>query len=149
MVVGCWLMVDSCWLMVFGCYWEIKKERMKSYTELEVWIKARKLASLCYEMTKSFPKEEIFGLTSQMRRSAVSIPSNIAEGCGRNTTKDTLQFLFIARGSAYELETQFYISSDLKYISLEQLNSMITSTTECKKLLNGFINYYQALITKN
>ncbi len=122
---------------------------MKSYFELDVWIKARELASLCYEVTKSFPKEEIFGLTSQMRRSAVSIPSNIAEGCGRNTSKDTLHFLFIARGSAYELETQFYVSFDLKYISDDQLKSVLDKITECKKLLNGFINYYQTLQTNN
>jgi len=122
---------------------------MKSYFELEVWIKARELATFCYELTKSFPKEEMFGLTSQMRRSAVSIPSNIAEGCGRNTSKDTLQFLFIARGSAYELETQFYISTDLKYLSEIELASVFEKIMECKKLLNGFINYYKSLTTKN
>jgi len=122
---------------------------MKNYFDLDVWIKARELASLCYELTKAFPKEETFGLTLQMRRSAVSIPSNIAEGCGRNTSKDTLQFLFIARGSAYELETQFYIAYDLNYISKEQLNKVLDKITECKKLLNGFINYYQSLTTNN
>lgn len=122
---------------------------MKNYFELDVWIKGRELASLCYEVTKLFPKEEMFGMTSQMRRSAISIPSNIAEGCGRNTSKDTLQFLFIARGSAYELETQLYIAADLNYISKEQLNAVLDKITECKKLLNGFINYYQALLAKN
>jgi four helix bundle protein len=122
---------------------------MKQYKDLDVWTKARELASLCYEVTRLFPKEEQFGLTAQMRRSAVSIPSNIAEGCGRNTAKDTLQFLFIARGSAYELETQFYIAFDLNYISKEQLNTVLDKITECKKLLNGFINYYQSLKTTN
>jgi len=122
---------------------------MKSYIELDVWKKARELASICYEITKSFPKEELFGLSSQMRRSAVSIPSNIAEGCGRNTSKDTIQFLFIARGSTYELETQFYIANDLKYIDGVQLTKVIDLITECKKLLNGFINYYQSLTTQS
>lgn len=122
---------------------------MKKYSELEVWIKSRHLATLSYELTKGFPKEEVFGLTSQIRRSAVSIPSNIAEGCGRNSSKDTIQFLFIARGSLYELETQFFISNDLKYIDDSQLLIIIERITECKKLLNGFINYYQSLKTNN
>lgn len=122
---------------------------MKQYTELDVWIKSRELASLVYELTKSFPKEEMFGLTSQIRRSAVSVPSNIAEGCGRNTSKDTMQFLFIARGSLYELETQLFISFDLKYINSEQVENVIGKITECKKLVNGFINYYESLATKN
>lgn len=122
---------------------------MKVYTELDVWIKSRELASLVYELTKSFPKEELFGMSSQMRRSAVSIPSNIAEGCGRNSAKDTIQFLFISRGSAYELETQFYIAKDLNYLDNHQLSTAIGLITECKKLLNGFINYYQTLTTNN
>lgn len=86
------------------------------YKDLEVWIEARKLTKLVYDSTKSYPKEEIFGLTNQMRRCAVSVPSNIAEGCGRNTAKETIHFLFIARGSLFELETQFYLSLDLTYI---------------------------------
>ncbi|MFM6954240.1 MAG: four helix bundle protein [Sphingobacteriaceae bacterium] len=75
----------------------------KKYTELELWAEARKLVTTIYELTKLFPKEEQFGLINQMRRCAVSIPSNIAEGCGRNHKKDSLQFLFIARGSVFEL----------------------------------------------
>ena len=148
-------MVGSCWLIVKPVkipnndQLTTNNNMMKQYIELDVWIKARELASLCYEVTKSFPKEEMFGQTTQMRRSAVSIPSNIAEGCGRNTSKDTLQFLFIARGSAYELETQFYIAFDLNYISKEQLNTALYKITECKKILNGFINYYQTLKTTN
>ena len=122
---------------------------MKQYTELDVWIKTRELASMCYELTKPFPKEEMFGLTSQIRRSVVSVPSNIAEGCGRNTAKDTMQFLFISRGSLYELETQLFISFDLKYISKEQLEMSLNKITECKKLVNGFINYYESLAAKN
>lgn len=86
------------------------------YKDLEVWIETRKLTKLVYDLTKSYPKEEIFGLTNQMRRSSVSVPSNIAEGCGRNTAKETTHFLFIARGSLFELETQFYLSLDLTYI---------------------------------
>ncbi|MDF2832041.1 four helix bundle protein [Chryseobacterium indoltheticum] len=91
------------------------------YKNLDVWIETRKLTKLVYDLTKSYPKEEIFGLTNQMRRSSVSVPSNIAEGCGRNTAKETIHFLFIARGSLFELETQFYLSLDLEYINDENL----------------------------
>ena len=94
-------------------------------------------------MTKSFPKEETYGLTNQLRRCAVSIPSNIAEGCGRRTAADTIQFLHISRGSLYELETQIYIALDLNYIKngdFEAINKRIIS---CKKLINGFINYFK------
>lgn len=122
---------------------------MKSYIELDVWIKSRELASLVYEVTKSFPKEEMFGLTSQIRRSEVSVPSYIAEGCGRNTTKDTIQFLFISRGFLYELETQLFISFYLKYLNNEQSDRVVSKITECKKMVNGFINYYESLTTKN
>ncbi|WP_445432864.1 four helix bundle protein [Chryseobacterium indoltheticum] len=89
------------------------------YKNLDVWIETRKLTKLVYDLTKSYPKEEIFGLTNQMKRSSVSVPSNIAEGCGRNTAKETIHFLFIARGSLFELETQFYLSLDLTYINNE------------------------------
>ncbi|MEM6684501.1 MAG: four helix bundle protein [Bacteroidota bacterium] len=116
---------------------------MKSYTELGVWIEARNLVNSVYEVTKNFPKEEAFGLTSQIRRSSISIPSNIAEGCGRNSTKETIHFLFIARGSLYELETQLYLSNDQKYITEEELNKIQEQVVTSKKLLNGFINYYK------
>jgi len=80
-----------------------------------------------------------------MRRSAVSILSNIAEGCGRNHTKDSLQFFYIARGSLYELESQLYISFDLTYISEQILSKILQDVLTCKKLLNGFIKYYTNL----
>ena len=115
------------------------------YTDLEVWIESRKLVSMIYSATHDFPKEEIFGLTNQMRRSAVSIPSNIAEGNGRRTTNDTLQFLYISRGSIFELETQIYLALDLKYIDNDTFQQLISQLTICKKLLNGFINYYKKL----
>lgn len=113
------------------------------YKNLDVWIEARKLTRLVYDLTKNYPNEEIFGLTNQIRRCAVSVPSNIAEGCGRATSKDTTHFLFIARGSLYELETQIYLSSDLEYINDESLTNTLNQVILCKKLLNGFINYYR------
>ena len=122
---------------------------MKAYTDLDVWLKCRDLVSKTYSISRQFPKEEMFGLTSQIRRAAVSIPSNIAEGCGRNHSKDTTQFLFIARGSLYELETQFYLAFDQKFIDEKELNDILERITNCKKLLNGFINYYERLTTNN
>jgi len=124
-------------------------EKKMNYYELDVWKKGRSLVTQVYELTKDFPKDEIFGITAQVRRAAVSVPSNIAEGCGRNTSKDTLQFLFIARGSLYELETQILICYDQKFLSKEHCDKIITEITECKKLLNGFINYYQTLKPRN
>jgi four helix bundle protein len=116
-----------------------------SYLDLKVWMEARTLSKKIYQLTMRFPNEEKFGLVSQMRRSAVSIPSNIAEGCGRNHTKDSLQFFFISRGSLYELETQLYISFDLKYIDLPDLTEPLNHLQTTRKLLSGFINYYQQL----
>ena len=118
----------------------------KEYTELNVWLKSRELVNLIYTITTNFPQNEAFGLTVQMRRCAVSIPSNIAEGCGRNHSKDTLQFIYIARGSVYELETQTYISFDQKYINEETLNIVLDLISVNKKLINGFINYFQKKI---
>ncbi|TDG35380.1 four helix bundle protein [Pedobacter changchengzhani] len=122
----------------------MEKEK-KAYTDLDVWKEARILTNEIYNATKLFPKDELFGLTSQMRRIAVSVPSNIAEGCGRNYPKDSIQFFFIARGSIYELETQLYISFDQKYIDEISLKSILLKLEIVRKLLNGFIKYYQQL----
>lgn len=115
----------------------------KSYTELEVWQLARKLVSAVYATSRLFPKEELFGLTNQLRRAAVSVPSNIAEGCGRQTPRDIINFLFIARGSLYELETQLYVALDLHYLTSEASETLFVLITSCKKLLHGFINHHR------
>jgi four helix bundle protein len=99
----------------------------KKYTELNVWLEARKLTTSIYSITKKFPKEEQYGLSNQMRRCAVSIPSNIAEGCGRNHKKDSLQFFYISRGFTYELETQLYLSADLRFIGAIELEELLTN----------------------
>lgn len=117
-----------------------------TYEKLEVWIEARKLVSLIYTTSKKFPKEEQYGLSSQIRRAAVSVPSNIAEGCGRNTTKDKLRFFYFSRGSLFELETQMYVASDLKYITEDDKIGLKNQIELCKKLLNGFINYNKSKI---
>ncbi|QHL86898.1 four helix bundle protein [Nibribacter ruber] len=118
---------------------------MKSYTELDVWIKCRQLASTVYSITKQFPKEELFGLANQMRRAAVSVVSNIAEGCGRQTAKEAVQFLYMSRGSLYELETQVYIAFDQQYIGSTELDKTLEEITACKQLVHGFINYFRGL----
>ena len=111
-----------------------------------MWLEARKLVNLLYDFSKLFPKEELFGLTNQMRRAAISVPSNIAEGCGRQTSKETIHFLHISRGSLYELETQFYLAFDQKYIGENNFNIALEQIEICKKLLNGFINYYKKIM---
>ena len=118
----------------------------KPYTELSVWIQSRELTKRVYELTRQFPKEELFGLTNQIRRAVVSIPSNIAEGCGRQHTRDTLQFLFVARGSLFEVETQLYLITDLGYAPEAEIHELLTAVTTCKKLLQGFIRYYRSLM---
>lgn len=112
------------------------------YNELEVWKESRILVQVVYEVTKNFPKEEIYGLTNQLRRSCTSVPSNIAEGCGRRTSADTVHFLHIARGSLYELETQLFLSLDQDYLDKVEFEKIKSQIELCKKLLNGFINYY-------
>jgi four helix bundle protein len=116
---------------------------MKTYKELDVWMKGRMLVKEVYFVTTGFPGEEVYGLTSQIRRSAISIPSNIAEGYGRQYKKETLHFLHIARGSLYELETQLYIALDLKYIKEAILNRLVETLEECRKLLSGLIKYFE------
>jgi len=116
---------------------------ISSYRDLDVWKQSRLLVKSVYQLSKSFPKEEQFGITNQLRRAAISVPSNLAEGSGRNHSKDSIQFFFIARGSLYEIETQLILASDLEFISRKQLDEVLEQVTRCKKLLNGFINYFQ------
>lgn len=120
-------------------------ENPRSYTELDVWKVARELTNSIYTITKDFPQHEVFGLSSQMRRCAVSVPSNIAEGCGRSTSPETIRFLYIARGSLYELETQCYLAFDQDYLQLNGLEEVLQQITTSKQMLNGFIRYYEKL----
>ena len=96
-----------------------------------------------YLITQKFPKEELYALTSQIKRAAVSVPANIAEGVGRQYKKDTLQFLHIARGSLYELETLLNIAVIVKIIKEDEFNSVVSSLEKSLQVLNGFINYNQ------
>ena len=116
-----------------------------NYTDLDVWKYSRELVKKVYLLTKRFPKEEMYGLTNQIRRSVISVPSNIAEGIGRQSNEETIHFLHIAKGSLQEDETQLYLSFDLDYMSKEDLKNILENVISCKKLLNGFINYYKKL----
>ena len=113
--------------------------KIKSYRDLVAWQKARTLVKKVYQLTSAFPVEERFGLVSQMDRAAVSIPSNIAEGYGRATTQDYLHFLRIARGSAYELDTQLVLAEDLGLCTETDGEKVIDVLQEVIRVLQGLI----------
>jgi len=108
---------------------------MHNFKELSVWEKGRELVSEIYTITKLLPKPEQFGLSAQMRKAAVSIPSNIAEGSGRGSDKEFVRFLDIANGSSCELDTQLYLVFDQNYISKETLDLQIYNIQEIQKML--------------
>lgn len=109
------------------------------YDNLQVWQKSMDLVCETYKLISIFPLEEKFGLAQQIRRSAVSIPSNIAEGAGRKAVRDFMRFLFIALGSANELETQILLSQKLGFIAASQIDSVINRIGEIRKMLYGLI----------
>lgn len=111
---------------------------MHRFKELKVWQKGRELVKEIYQATHKFPQEELFGLTSQMRRSAISIPTNIAEGCGRNTGKDINRFLDIANGSSFELETLVILCLDLEFLSQKEFEFFDTRLNEIQRMIFGF-----------
>jgi four helix bundle protein len=112
---------------------------IKSYRDLLVWQKGMSLASVVYQISQDMPKAEQFGLTSQMRRAAVSVPSNIAEGYGRRARADYLRFLNISMGSLYELQTQAEIASNLRYIKESDFDLMMEGAREIERMLSSLI----------
>lgn len=112
---------------------------MSSYKELLVWQKSIQLVTDIYKLTKTFPNEENYGLVSQIQRAAVSIPSNIAEGNDRNSKKEFVHFLYIARGSLAELETQIIIAERLEYINQNQSTEILNNCHEIGKMINGLL----------
>jgi len=125
----------------------LKKTAMKTHKDLIVWQKSINFVTRIYEETKSFPKEEIYGLVSQLRRAAVSIPSNIAEGAARNTDKEYARFLFIARASASEIETQLIIAENLNFNTNKEGNYQLRKELlEISKMLTALINRIQQRI---
>ena len=109
------------------------------YKDLLVWQKSMDLAEKIYGAVKSMPKEELFGLSDQMRRAVISVPSNIAEGQQRSSTKDYIRFLHIARGSLGELETQIILCERLKYLEHETTYTLISQCDEIQRMISGLI----------
>jgi len=112
---------------------------MKTHKNLLVWKKSISFVTSIYNFTKLYPKEELYGIISQIRRAAISIPSNIAEGCARRSTKEYIQFLYVSLGSASELETQLIISSNLGYLELSDNQKLQSELEEIIRMLIGLI----------
>jgi len=112
---------------------------MSHFRTLLIWQKSMTLVTAIYQSTQKFPKEELFGLTSQLRRCSVSIPSNIAEGSGRESDKDYVRFLNISVGSLFELQTQLEIAKNIDYLTQEEFNKQYEDTRELERMLISFI----------
>ncbi|QHL87785.1 four helix bundle protein [Nibribacter ruber] len=111
---------------------------MHNFKELKIWQEAMTLAKMVYEASSSFPANEKYGLTSQINRAAVSVPSNIAEGAGRGGDKEFIQFLTIARGSAFELETQLLLAQSFGFIEDARLQKLLQQVSLVQRMINGF-----------
>lgn len=115
------------------------KKKIKEFTDLIAWQEAHRLVLKVYEVTKKFPKEELFSLTSQIRRSVVSVSSNTAEGFGRQSYKEKLQFYYIAQGSLIETKNQIFVARDVGYISNETSTEVVLQIEQTHRLLQGLI----------
>lgn len=116
-----------------------EESRMRDFRNLKVWRKAHDLTLAVYRVTRSFPPEELYGLTSQMRRSSASVPTNIAEGCGREGDAELSRFLSMAGGSASELEYQLFLARDFGFLGAAEYRKLTTEVTEVKRMLSVFI----------
>jgi len=113
---------------------------MQGYQELQIWQRSRQLVSVIYSLAKQFPPNEQYGLVSQIQRCVISVPSNIAEGWSRNSTKEFVNFLYTARGSLAELETQLLLATDLGYIQTSDLTPVLEEIVQINKMLIAMIN---------
>ena len=119
---------------------------MKDFRTLKVWEKAHAVTLVIYKATKNFPKQELYALTNQIQRAAVSVPTNIAEGCGRDSDAELKRFFVIAMGSASEVEYLLLLARDLNYLSEEKHQTLTADLVEVRRMLNAFI---QKLKTKS
>jgi four helix bundle protein len=117
----------------------LKIEQMSHYIKILIWQKSISLVTKIHKSTNSFPKEETFGLTSQIRRSSLSIPSNIAEGSERDSNKDFVRFLYISLGSLFEMQTQLEIAKDIAYLNENEFNNLYEDSREVESMLVSFI----------
>ena len=117
---------------------------MKDYRQLAVWDRSHRLTLAVYAATKSFPKEELFGLTSQLRRACASVPANLAEGCGRDSDAELKRFIDIAHGSASEAEYHFLLAADLKLIPAAQHSALADEIGQIKRMLGAFARKLKA-----
>jgi four helix bundle protein len=113
---------------------------MRNYRDLQVWNKAHALTLELYRISQRFPREEIYGITSQLRRAAVSIGANLAEGCGRRTSTELARFVRIALGSASELDYHLLLSRDLGFMAVDEFTRALSTLTEVRKMLTSFLN---------
>ena len=111
---------------------------MKAFRDLLIWQKAMNLVTNTYQITQKFPKEELFGLTSQIRRSAISLPSNIAEGYGRDSNKEFLRFIKIVIGSLFEFQTQIEIAKNINYLNENEFKNLYEETRELEAMIISF-----------
>lgn len=125
---------------------DLQNTKIESFTDLRVWQHGHMLVLEIYKLTKLFPKEEQFGLTNQIRRAAVSITSNIAEGFSRKSYKEKSQFYSISLGSLTEVQNQLLIAKDINYLTNEQYNNVAAMTVEISKMTNGLIKKTKAVI---
>jgi four helix bundle protein len=121
--------------------------KVKSYRELVAWQKAMDLVEVVYKETRSWPREELYGLTSQVRRAAVSVPSNIAEGQGRHSTKEYIHHLGYAQGSLLEVETQVLLGQRLSYLGDQITQQILAMTSEVGRTINGLIRSLETKLT--
>jgi four helix bundle protein len=117
---------------------------MKDFRTLKVWEKSHRLVLAIYKATKPFPKNELYGITSQLQRSAVSVPTNIAEGCGKDSDAELGRYFKIAMGSSSELEYLLLLAHDLSYLTDDQYNNLQSNLVEVRKMLNAFIQKLKA-----
>lgn len=115
-----------------------RSQNMHNYKNLKIWQDSVQFSVDVYKLTSTFPKDEVYGLTNQLRRAAASVPSNIAEGSKRSTKKDFKSFLVIAHGSGAEIETQLYIAKSVGYISEDAYGKMVSKLDEIMKMIAGF-----------